>query len=114
MGMVTANRPPSGFADWRLVCGVEVHGLASVVPSEAVALPHFRSAFAAGVLERTALEAVVVALGVCFRRGGLAEQPAKVDEALLRCGALLQLRCVLLRNELVRRHQVVKCLLGRL
>ena len=84
--------------------GVEVRVLPLVLPREAVALPHVRPAFAAGVLERAALEAVVVPLGVRLRRSRLPEQPAQVDEVLLRRRTLLQLRGVPLRNELVRGH----------
>ena len=84
--------------------GVEVRVFPLVLPREAVALPHVRPAFAAGVLERAALEAVVVALGVRLRRSRLPEQPAQVDEVLLRRRTLLQLRGVPLRNELVRGH----------
>ena len=39
---------------------------------------------------RSALEAVVVALGVRLRRRRFPKQPAQVDEVLLRRGALLQ------------------------
>ena len=85
--------------------GVEVRVLPLVLPGEAVTLPHVRPAPSTGVLERAALEAVVVALGVGLRRGRLAEQPAQVDEVLLRRGALLQLRSMPLRNELVRGHR---------
>ena len=56
--------------------------------------PHVRPAFASGVLQRAALEAVAVPLGVRLRRSRLAEQPAQVDEVLLRRGAFLQLRGV--------------------
>ena len=74
-------------------------------PGEAVTLPHVRPAPSAGVLERAALEAVVIAPGVGLRRRRFAEQPAQVDEVLLRRGAFLQLRGVPLRDELVWGHR---------
>ena len=56
--------------------GVEVGVLPLVLPGEAVPLPHVRPARSAGVLVRSPLEAVVVALGVVLGRRGFAEQPA--------------------------------------
>ena len=81
--------------------GVQVGVLPLVLPGEAVPLPHVRPPRPAGVLMRSALEAVVVALGVGLRRRGFPEQPAQVDEVLLRRGALLQLRGLPLGDELV-------------
>ena len=71
---------------------VEVRVPALVLPGEAVALPYVRPAVAAGVLARPALEAVALADRVGLRRGRLAEQPAQIDEMLLRGGALLEPR----------------------
>ena len=84
--------------------GVEVRTLPLVLPGEAVTLPHVRPTFATGVLERATLEAVVITLGIGLGRSRFAQQPAQVDEVLLRRGALLQLRGVPLRNELIRNH----------
>ena len=56
------------------------------------------------VLARAALEAVRLAGRVGLDRRRLAQQPAQVDEVLLRGRALLQLRGPPLGDELVRRH----------
>ena len=83
---------------------VEVRAPALVLPGEAVALPHVGPAIAAAVLARAALEAVALARGVRLGRRRLAQQPAEVDEVLLRRGALLELRRPPLGNERARRH----------
>ena len=71
-----------------------------VDPGEAVALPDVGPASAAGVPAGAALEAVVFAGGIRLGRRGLAEEPAEIDEVLLRGGALLQLRGAPLGDEL--------------
>ena len=86
--------------------GVQVGALALVLPGEVVALPDVGPAVAAGVLARAALEAVTRAGRVGFGGGWLAQQPAQVDEVLLRRRALLQLRSAPLLDELVRGHAV--------
>lgn len=87
--------------NWSNAVGVEVCVLPLVLPSETVELPHVPPALAAGVPERAALEAVTIPVGGHLRRGRRAEQTAQVDDVLLRCGVLLQLRGLRLRNELV-------------
>ena len=86
--------------------GVEIGVLALVLPREAVPLPHVGPAVAAGVLARASLEAVVPAGGVGLGRRRLAEQPAQIDEMLLRRGALLQLRRPPLGDELTGCHVI--------
>ena len=93
---------------------VEIGSLSLVLPGKVVALPDIGPAVPAGVLASTPLEAVCLAGRVGLGRGRLAQQPAQVDRVLLRLGALLQLGGVPLRNELVRRHQVVGSLFGQL
>ena len=85
---------------------VEVRVPAFVLPREAVAFPHVGPAVAVGVLARTALEAVALAGGVHLGRRRLAEQPAEIDEVLLRGGALLQLRRPPLGDEITGGHGV--------
>ena len=101
-----------GVAASEIAAAIEVRVLPLVLPGEAMALPHVRPALAAGVLQRAALEAVVVPLGVRLRRGRLAEQAAQVDEVLLRRGALLQFRGMPLRYELAGDHVGGVSLLG--
>ena len=83
---------------------VEVGVLPLVLPGEAMPLPHVGPAVAAAVLARSALEAVVLAGGVGLGRGQLAEEPAEVDEVLLRRRAFLQFRRPPLGDELDRCH----------
>ena len=80
--------------------------LALVLPREAVPLPDIGPAVAAGVLARTALEAVALASGIGLGRRRLTEQPVEIDEVLLRRRALLQLRRPLLGDEFARGHGV--------
>ena len=84
--------------------GVEVGAPSLVLPGEVVALPDVRPAVAARVLARAPLEAVRRAGRVGLDRRRLAQQPAQVDEVLLRGRALLQLGGPPLGDELVRRH----------
>ena len=84
--------------------GVEVGAPSLVFPREVVALPDVRPAVAARVLARAALEAVRLAGRIGLDRCRLAQQPAQVDEVLLRGRALLQLRGPPLGDELVRCH----------
>ena len=84
---------------------VEIRAAALVLPRETAALPYIGPAVAAGVLPRAALEAVPLARRVDVRRCRLAEQPAQVDEVLLRRRAFLQLRRPPLGDELARRHR---------
>ena len=85
--------------------GVKVCAAALVFPGEVVTFPDVGPAVAAGVLAGAALEAVGLAGGIRLGRGRLAEQPADVDEVLLRGGAFLQRgRGAPLGDELVRRH----------
>ena len=86
--------------------GVQVGALPLVLPGEVVALPDVRPAVAARVLARAALEAVVLAGRVGLRWRRLVQQPAQVDEVLLRRRALLQLRRPPLGDELVWGHAV--------
>ena len=79
---------------------VEVGAAALVLPCEAAALPHVGLAVAAGVLPRTALEAVLFAPRVGLHRSRLAEQTAQVAEVFLRRRAFLQLRRSPLGDEL--------------
>ena len=83
---------------------VEVGVFALVLPGEVTSFPHVRPAVFAGVLSRAALEAIPLARGVVFRRRGLAEQTAKVEEVLLGRRALFQLGSLPLGDELVRGH----------
>ena len=83
---------------------VQVGAPALVFPGEAMALPHIGPAVAAAVLARPALEAIALARRVGFRRRRLAEQPAQIDEVLLRRRALLQLGRPPLGDERSRRH----------
>ena len=85
-------------------CRVQVGVLALVLPGEVVALPHVGPTAAARVLARAALEAIMLAGGVVFGWRRLAEQPAQVDEVLLRRRALLELDGAPLGDELVRRQ----------
>ena len=78
--------------------------LTLVFPGEVMAFPHIRPAVTAGVSASTTFEAVVVAGRVGFGRRQLVQQPAEVDEVLLRRRALLQLGGAPLVDELVRRH----------
>ena len=55
-----------------------------VLPGEVVALPHVRPAVSARVLPGAGLEAVRLAGRVRLGRRRFAEQPAQVDEVLLR------------------------------
>ena len=89
-------------------CGVEVFPLPLVLPGEVVALPDVGPAVAAGVLASAPLEAVSLAarVGLGWRR--LAEQPAQIDEVLLRGRAFLQLGGAPLVDELVRRHERIQ------
>ena len=84
--------------------GVEVGAPSLVFPGEVVALPDVGPAVAARVFTRAALEAVRLAGRVGLDRRRLAQQPAQVDEVLLRGRALLQLGGPPLGDELVRRH----------
>ena len=84
--------------------GVEVGAPALVFPGEAVALPHIGPALAARILARAALEAIGLPRRVRLRRRRLAQQPAQVDEVLLRRRALLQRRRAPLRDKRPRRH----------
>ena len=79
---------------------IEVRVLPLVLPRKAVTLPHVRPPAPAGVLDRSALEAVVVPRGVGLGRRRFAKQPAQVDEVLLGGGPLLQHRGVPLGDEL--------------
>ena len=78
------------------------------LPSEVVALPDIRPAVPARILASAPLEAVRLAGRVGLGRSRLAEHPAKVDEVLLRCGALLQLGGAPLGDELLRFHRCVQ------
>ena len=84
--------------------GVEVGPFALVLPRKVVVLPDIGPAVAAGVLPGTALEAVCLAGRVGLGRRRLTEQPAQVDEVLLRSRALLQLGGAPLGDKLVRCH----------
>ncbi len=88
--------------------GVQVRMLALVFPGEAVPLPHVGPAVAAGVLARSAFEAVAVAGRVGFGRCWLAQQLAQVDEVFLRRRTLLQFGSAPLGDELVRRHERIQ------
>ena len=83
---------------------VEVGPLALVLPGEVMPLPHVRPAVAAGILARAPLEAVRLAGRVGLGRRRLAEQPAQVDEVLLRRRPLLECRGAPLGDEVIRRH----------
>ena len=78
-----------------------------LLPGEVVPLPDVRPAVAARVLARAAFEAVRLAGRVGLDRRRFAQQPAQVDEVLLRGRALLQLGGPPLADELVRRHAAV-------
>ena len=67
---------------------VQVLVLALVLPAEAALAPDVRPAVSAAGLGRPALEAVALAMRIVFRRRGLAEQPAQVQEVLLAALAL--------------------------
>ena len=82
-------------------------------PGKAVPFPHIRPAPSTGVLERSALEAVVIALGVDISRGWFAKQSAQVNEVLLCRGAFLQFRGAPLLDELVRDHRYCQTILLR-
>ena len=77
---------------------------ALVLPGEVVAFPDVGPTVAARVLPRAALEAVVLAGRVGFGGSRLIQQPAQVDEVLLRRRPLLKLRRPPLRDELVWSH----------
>ena len=87
--------------------GVEIGAPSLVFPGEVVALPDVRPVVAARVLARASLEAVPLAGRIGLDRRRLAQQPAQVDEVLLRGRALLQLGGPPLGDELVRRHAAV-------
>ena len=72
--------------------GVEVRATLLVLPGEVVAPPDVGPAVTAGVLPRTALEAVRLARRVRLDRRRLTQQMAQVDEVLLRCRTLFQRR----------------------
>ena len=88
--------------------GVEVSTPALVFPGEVVAFPDVGPALAARVLARAALETIGLAGWVGFSRRRLIQQPAEVDEVLLRTGTLLQRRGAPLGNELVCGQGVVR------
>ena len=82
--------------------GVEVFVLALVLPGEAVAPPDVGPAAAAGVFARAAFEAVALPARVVFGGCRFFQEPAEVDEVLLRGGALVQLRGPPLSDKLLR------------
>ena len=84
--------------------GVQILVFALVLPCEAVAFPDIGPAAAAGVFARAALKAVALPAGVVFRRRRFIQQPAQVDEVLLRGRALVQFRRVPFGYELLRFH----------
>ena len=84
--------------------GVEVGLPALVLPGEAVPLPHVGPAVDTGLLAGALLEAVGLAGRVGLGRRRLSEEPAQVDEVLLRGGAFLQLRRPPLGDEFTRGH----------
>ena len=84
---------------------VEVGVFALVLPGKATALPDIGPAVATSVLPRTTLEAIVFAGRVGLRRCRLAQQPAQVDEVLLRRRTLLQFRRPPFGDERARRHR---------
>ena len=87
-------------------CRAEVSVLALVLPRETVPLPHVGPTVAASILAGAALEAIAVASRIGFGRRWLAEQPAEVDEVLLRRRAFLELRRPPFGDELTRCHGV--------
>ena len=88
--------------------GVEIGPPALVLPGEVVPLPHVGPTVAAGILASATLEAVRLPRRVGLGRRRLAEQPAQVDEVLLRGRALLERRGAPLADELMRRHRRVQ------
>ena len=75
-----------------------------VLPRETVPPPHVRPAAAARILARPPLKAVPLPARIILRRRRLPQQPAQVDEMLLRRRTLLQLRRPPLANKLLRSH----------
>ena len=84
--------------------GVQVGAQTLVLPGEAVPLPHIRPAVAAGLPAGALLEAVGVAGRIGLGRRRLVQEPAQVDEVLLRGRALLQLRRPPLGDEVAWFH----------
>ena len=70
--------------------GVQVFVLALVLPGEAVPSPDIGPTAAAGVLAGAALKAVALPARIVLRGRRLAQQPAEVDEMLVRGGTLFQ------------------------
>jgi hypothetical protein len=58
--------------------------LAFILPPEMAPFPDIRPAVTAGELECTPLEAILFPLGIGLRRRLLTQQPARVNEMLLR------------------------------
>jgi hypothetical protein len=84
--------------------GLQVLPLALVLPAEAGAAPDVGPAVAAAGLGRAILEGEPLADRVGLGRRGLVEQPAQVDEMLLRRRALLERGVPPFANEGVGRH----------
>ena len=83
---------------------VEVRVLALVLPSEAVALPHVRPTISPGILPGSTLKAVTLTGRIGLGRRPLSEQPAQIEEVLLRCGTFLQRGGSPLRDEFAWAH----------
>jgi hypothetical protein len=76
-----------------------------VFPSEITLFPDVGPAFAAAGLSRAFLECEMVAERVVLRRRRMIEQPAKVDEVLLRGRAFSQSDRLPFADEILRRHR---------
>ena len=84
--------------------GVEVGVLALVLPGEVVPLPHVGPAGGAAIFAGVALEAIMRAVRIGLRGRGLVQQPAQVEEMLLRGGDFLQRGSAPLGDEGCRSH----------
>ena len=88
--------------------GLQVLPLALVLPAEAGAPPDIGPAVAAAGLGRPVLEGEPLAGRVGLGRRGLVEQPAQVDEMLLRRRALLERGVPPFANEGVGHHEFTR------